>query len=173
MAAPTDAGCGETVELDKGATGLGLSAEDPIGFDEKNGSEEEEVQVAKKPRVEKAENGLPAADDVDEYGVESVEGGFPEKDDDPELDPLLAHNGSEERINGEGDDEEDSENGGLGAAEDDEPAENNIDAPAVTSGKDAPGDGGLRTLLQEGDTTKTTSLLNGTEDASHMLNGAK
>lgn len=38
-----DVGCGEIVEFDKGVIGLGLLVEDFIGFDEKNGSEEEEV----------------------------------------------------------------------------------------------------------------------------------
>lgn len=178
MAAPTDAGYEESVELDKSATGLGLSAEDPIGFDEKNGSEEEDVQVAKKARVEKTiENGAndATADDVvdDEdaaYGVE----GFVDKDS-PELDPLVAHNGTgedEERINGEADDEDDEENGGVGVAEEDEEAADGAADPVAT-GKDASaGDVGLRTLLQEGDAPKTGHL-NGAEDATHMLNGAK
>jgi hypothetical protein len=170
MAAPTDTGYGETVELEKGSTGLGLSAEDPIGFDDvKNGGDHEDVQVAKKARVEKAVNGEEEDVDDDE-GVESVE-----KELDPELDPLLAHNGtaadeSEERINGEGDDEEEEDS--VGAAAEDEPADDG--APAAVTSKDASsGDVGLRTLLQEGDTTKA-SLVNGTEvDASHLLNGAK
>jgi len=152
------------VELEKG---LGLSAEDPIGFDEKNGGEDEEVQVAKKPRVEKAENG-DATEEGDGDGVESVK-----KDvADPELE---VHNGneSEERINGEGDEEDVS---AVAAAEDAEDVDSVGDdaaaAPAGT-GKDASsGDVGLRTLLQEGDAPKA-GIVNGTEDATHTINGAK
>lgn len=185
MAAPTDTGLGLGVhggeavhELEKGSHGLGLSAEDPIGFDDKNGEEDEEVPVAKKARVEKADNGL-AADDADDagFGVESVEG-FAEKDvDETELDPLLGHdNGAPESpLNdevdgeGEGEDEDDSENGGVGGADDDDES---AEVDAVT-GKDAPGDAGLRTLLHDGDTTKTGGLLNGTDADTHTLNGAK
>lgn len=164
MAAPTDTGFGDNVELEKG---LGLSAEDPIGFDEKNGGEDEEVQVAKKARVEKAENGDATAE-VDGDGVESVK-----KDVvDPELE---AHNGneSEERINGEGDEEDVS---AAAVAEDaegiDSVGDDAAPGPAGT-GKDASvGDVGLRTLLQEGDAPKA-GIVNGTEDAAHILNGAK
>jgi len=166
MAAPTDTGFGETVELE---TGLGLSAEDPIGFDEKNGGEDEEVQVAKKPRVEKAENGDATAEvDGDGDGVESVK-----KDvTDPELE---AHNGNEkeERINGEGDEEDVS---AVAVAEDAEDVDSVGDDTAAApegTGKDASsGDGGLRTLLQEGEPPKA-GIVNGTEDAAHILNGAK
>jgi len=152
------------VELDKG---LGLSAEDPIGFDEKNGGEDEEVQVAKKPRVEKVENGDATAEG-DGDGVESVK-----KDDvEPELE---AHNGneSEERINGEGDEEDVSAVAGAEDAEDIDSVGDDT-APALAgTGKDAsPGDVGLRTLLQEGDAPKA-GIVNGTEDATHLLNGAK
>lgn len=156
----------ETVKLDKGSTGLGLSAEDPIGFKDGGDEEEEEVQVAKKPRVEKAVNGNNKTDAAEEEGVESVE---KEDDDEPELDPLLAHNGNddEERINGEGEEDEDS----VGAAAEDDEDGEPLDA-AVTSKDASAGDVGLRTLLQEGDTTKT-GLVNGTEDAAHKLNGAK
>lgn len=97
--------------------------------------------------MEKVENGFFVVDDVDEYGVELVEGGFLEKDDDLEFDLLLVYNGSEERINGEGDDEEDFENGGLGVVEDDEFVENNIDVFVVIFGKDVFGDGGFRILF--------------------------
>jgi len=164
MAAPTDTGFEETVELEKG---LGLSAEDPIGFDEKNGGEDEEVQVAKKPRVEKAENGDATAEG-DGDGVESVKKDVVE----PELE---AHNGneSEERINGEGDEEDVSAVAGAEDAEDiDSVGDDAAPAPAGT-GKDASsGDVGLRTLLQEGDAPKA-GIVNGTEDATHLLNGAK
>jgi len=164
MAAPTDTGLGETVELEKG---LGLSAEDPIGFDEKNGGEDEEVQVAKKPRVEKAENGAATAEvDGDGDGVESVK-----KDvADPELE---AHNGneSEERINGEGDEEDVS---AVAVPEDAEDIDSvGDDAAPAGTGKDvSSGDVGLRTLLHEGDAPKA-GIVNGTEDATHILNGAK
>lgn len=145
-----------------------MSAEDPIGFDEKNGGEDEEVQVAKKPRVEKAENGDATAEaEGDGDGVESVK-----KDVDPELE---AHNGneSEERINGEGDEEDVSAVAVPEDAEDvDSVGDDTVAAPAGT-GKDASsGDVGLRTLLQEGDAPKA-GIVNGTEDATHILNGAK
>jgi hypothetical protein len=175
MAAPTEAGLGLGVhegegvqELDKGAHGLGLSAEDPIGFDEKNGEEDEEVPVAKKARVEKADNGQEEGDEAG-YGVE----GLADKDvDETELDPLLGHdNGAAESpVEGEGEDEEDEENGGAGEEDEDEDESAEVDAVA---GKDAPGNAGLRTLLQEGDATKTGGLLNGTDAETHTLNGAK
>lgn len=162
MAAPTDTGFEENVGLEKG---LGLSAEDPIGFDEKNGGEDEEVQVSKKPRVEK--NGDATAE-VDGDGVESVK-----KDVvDPEIE---AHNGneSEERTNGEGDEEDAS---AVAVAEDAEEIDSAGDGAApvpAETGKDASsGDVGLRTLLQEGDVPKA-GIVNGTEDATHILNGAK
>lgn len=181
MAAPTDAGFGlgvhdgeavHELSSDKGTHGLGLSAEDPIGFEEKEGEEDEEVPVAKKARVEK-DNGVEDEGDDGEYGVESVEG-FADKDvDETELDPLLGNdNGAAEspvEAEGEDEDEEDEENGGVGGPDDeDESAE--VD---TVTGKDAPGDAGLRTLLQEGDTTKTGGLLNGTDAETHTLNGAK
>jgi hypothetical protein len=168
MAAPTEAGLGLGVhegegvqELDKGAHGLGLSAEDPIGFDEKNGEEDEEVPVAKKARVEKADNGQEEGDEAG-YGVEGVS----------ELDPWRGHaNGAAESpVEGEGEDEEDEENGGAGEEDEDEDESAEVDAVA---GKDAPGNAGLRTLLQEGDATKTGGLLNGTDAETHTLNGAK
>lgn len=166
MAAPTDTGFGETVELEKG---LGLSAEDPIGFDEKNGGEDEEVQVAKKPRVDKTENGDATAEvDGEGDGVESVK-----KDVvDPELE---AHNGneSEERINGEGDEEDVAPVAAGEDAEDIDSVGDDAAGAHAGTGKDASsGDVGLRTLLQEGDAPKT-GIVNGTEDATHILNGAK
>lgn len=181
MAAPTDAGFGLGVhdgeavhELhEKGAHGLGLSAEDPIGFDDKNGEEDEEVPVAKKARVEKVDNGVEEDGEDEGYGVESVEG-FAEKDvDETELDPVLGHdNGTvESPVEGEGEDEDDEENGGVDGGEDDDDDES-AEVEAV-SGKDALGDAGLRTLLQEGDTTKTGGLLNGSGEDAHTLNGAK
>ena len=169
MAAPTDTGFEETVELEKG---LGLSAEDPIGFDEKNGGEDEEVQVAKKPRVEKAENGDATAEgDGDGDGVESVKKDVVE----PELE---AHNGneSEERINGEGDEEDEEDVSEVVKSQDAvglESVEEDAAPAPVGTGKDASsGDVGLRTLLQEGDAPKA-GIVNGTEDATHLLNGAK
>lgn len=163
MAAPTDTGLGETVELEKG---LGLSAEDPIGFDEKNGGEGDEVQVAKKPRVEKAENGDATAE-VDGDGVESVK-----KDVDPELEALNG-NESEERINGEGDEEDAPVDAAAEDAEDIDSVGNDAAVAPAGTGKDASsGDVGLRTLLQEGDAPKA-GIVNGTEDATHIINGAK
>ncbi|KAG0609209.1 hypothetical protein M758_8G166600 [Ceratodon purpureus] len=138
----------------KGGQGLGLTAEDPIGFDDKNGEEDEEVPVAKKARVEKVENGGEEDGEEEGYGVESVEGFAEKEGDETELDPLLGHdNGAVESPvegEGEGEDEEDDENGGVegGDEEDDESAE--VDGVSG-GGKDAPGDAGLRTLLQESD----------------------
>lgn len=69
----------------------------------------------------------------------------------------------------EEEDEDDAEDEGsdvVGEGED----EGTDDVGA--SGKDAPGDVGLRTLLQEGEKTKS-SVANHGVDASHMINGAK
>ena len=183
MAAPTDAGLGLGVHdgeavhehEKKGAHGLGLSAEDPIGFDDKNEDEEEdeeEVPVAKKARVEKADNGVDDEGDDDDEGLE----GFAEKDaDETELDPLLGHdNGAAESpVEGDADDDDDDddENGGVGAADDDDEDDDESAEVDTAPAKDASGDAGLRTLLHEGDAK--TNLLNGTGADLHTLNGAK
>lgn len=170
MAAPTESGYGlgvkedvKTLAIDEvkrqgpkvvGVVEGGEREESKNGSEacpEGDGGEEHgEEQVAKKPRVEKAENGK-AGDDGN--GVESLEGGV-EKE-----------GGAVEGVNGGGvaeeGGEEEVENG---AGEEKEKEAGGEDA--------APGDGGLRTLLQEGENTKTSVGSHGV-DATHMLNGAK
>lgn len=147
----------------------GLSAEEGVGVDGQNGSEagpegkegeaHGEEQVAKKPRLEKEENG----------GTEESVEGVAAKED------AEHHNGNgvakaEER-NGEGDEEEQNDDeGDVVGAEEEEEEEEGTDGAGAT-GKEEGGDGGLRTLLQEGEGKKSSVAKKGA-DASHVLNGA-
>lgn len=145
----------------------------------------EETQVAKKPRTEKkAANGVGAeADEAHEkVAVSAVAGGIDnpinltEKADDDE-DSVEEGNEEEQEfeMNGKDSNEDDDEVAAAAAGveedEDDEEA-----TPVVEkSNKDGPEGVGLRTLLQEGDTKSSAPLLNHADlgDATHMLNGAK
>lgn len=172
MAAPTDSGYGlgvnedvKTVDIDevKRQVPKVVIGEDTNGTEaevEKNGTDgcpegagsddyKEDEQVAKKARVEKAENGK---EDGAGYGVESLEG-------------VVDKDG--EALNGSGEAEGEGEEVENGAGE-----EKETENEGVTGKDAAPGDGGLRTLLQEGDNGKTSVASHGA-DATHMLNGAK
>lgn len=143
----------------------GLSAEEGVGVDGQNGSEagsegkeseaHGEEQVAKKPRLEKEENG----------GIEETLEGVASKED------AEHHNGNgvakaEER-NGEGDEEQNDDEGDVVGAEEEEEGTDGAGA----TGKEEGGDGGLRTLLQEGEGKKSSVAKQGA-DAGHVLNGA-
>ncbi|KAG0600574.1 hypothetical protein M758_11G044400 [Ceratodon purpureus] len=154
MAAPNESGYGvgvkedaKTVDVDEVKRQVPKVVE-TVG--EENGTDAgpEDEQVAKKARVEKVEDVEP---------VEAVEGA-----------PVVEKEGEGEAVEGVNG-EEAVEEGGVevenGAAEEENGAKEVKDV--------APGDGGLRTLLQEGEDVKTTSVGSHGADATHMLNGAK
>lgn len=153
MAAPVESGLG--LGEQEHATAVGVDdvkrqaptveeTEDPAAVGSEAAPEDE--QVAKKPRVEKAENG--AAD------KEAADGDVEDEETVEELNGAKA--------------EEEVENG---AGEVEEPAEEEEDDEEAKDA--APGDGGLRTLLQEGEDAKKSAVANHGADAAHMLNGAK
>ena len=173
MAAPTESGYGlgeredaKTLDIDEvkrqgpkivsagaGEEGEGVEKNGSEACPEDAGSDEKgDEQVAKKPRVEKAENG--GADQAGDagYGVASLDGAV-DKD---------GGDGENEGVNGGGEEGEEEENG----------AGEEHAGDGATAKDAAPGDVGLRTLLQEGDDTKTSVVHHGA-DATHMLNAAK